>query len=503
MNYEMKKATNIELLENCLGGLRLTSQMVYDRLKQLKNSVIDQALIEKGDAYLSKTMARMNRMKTIYDNFTDQINSNSDTYLNNIRSIYDEAKSEFVSLQNEQSPSRLLEKNDEFIKNENSRKTQASSLYNLFAKQLKEICSNYLNEINNIEVEEEKDLNELKEDIKSVKNGLEITKKAVDKNCSIPAITPSFVFQGNKESKGFTIELISHYNGCRLYKEFIKERKEHLPTIYIDRDNKNEESIVKYMNNDRSLLSDIDKMETDKKVELLKDLDWFELPIKNDYISRLYYGEDNEMMDTWREHRLILVNNNYSKEFNDLLQKNNLIDSIYQSQSLRNIKYNRHSHSFFINFDLQYQKLVESYLMHDRHFVKDDLTKTYSSVQYKRVECEFRWLGLPLTVDELMSLKMIFYNPMFKSISRIINLDRYDRQLQEWVGYQYDWKIIYRASEHNFSAESFHRYCDDKGPTLIIFKCIPSWFSSAEYIFGGYTTRSWKAYPETLFKCIL
>ena len=209
------------------------------------------------------------------------------------------------------------------------------------------------------------------------------------------------------------------------------------------------------------------------------------------------------MMDTWREHRLILVNNNYSKEFNDLLQKNNLIDSIYQSQSLRNIKYNRHSHSFFINFDLQYQKLVESYLMHNRHFVKDDLTKTYSSVQYKRVECEFRWLGLPLTVDELMSLKMIFYNPMFKSISRIINLDRYDRQLQEWVGYQYDWKIIYRASEHNFSAESFHRYCDDKGPTLIIFKCIPSWFSSAEYIFGGYTTRSWKAYPETLFKCIL
>ena len=51
-------------------------------------------------------------------------------------------------------------------------------------------------------------------------------------------------------------------------------------------------------------------------------------------------------------------------------------------------------------------------------------------------------------------------------------------------------KLIYRASEHNYTANSFHKCCDDKGPTLIVVK------SSEGWIFGGYTTQSWSG------KCI-
>ena len=46
--------------------------------------------------------------------------------------------------------------------------------------------------------------------------------------------------------------------------------------------------------------------------------------------------------------------------------------------------------------------------------------------------------------------------------------------------------MIYRASEHGYTAKSFHNYCDDKGPTLVIVK------SSRGWIFGGYTTQSWQ-----------
>ena len=61
----------------------------------------------------------------------------------------------------------------------------------------------------------------------------------------------------------------------------------------------------------------------------------------------------------------------------------------------------------------------------------------------------------------------------------------YDDKMREWLGSDYDMKLLYRASEHGYTANSFYEYCDDKGPTLIIIK------SSEGWIFGGYTTQSW------------
>ena len=47
--------------------------------------------------------------------------------------------------------------------------------------------------------------------------------------------------------------------------------------------------------------------------------------------------------------------------------------------------------------------------------------------------------------------------------------------------------LLYRGSEHNFSAKDFHSLCDDKGATLTIIA------SNHGNIFGGYTSKSWKS----------
>ena len=65
-----------------------------------------------------------------------------------------------------------------------------------------------------------------------------------------------------------------------------------------------------------------------------------------------------------------------------------------------------------------------------------------------------------------------------------IIIHKYDKYLIEWFDH-YSWKLIYRASEHNYTAESFHKHCNDIGPTLIMIKSTNGW------IFGGYTTQSW------------
>ena len=61
---------------------------------------------------------------------------------------------------------------------------------------------------------------------------------------------------------------------------------------------------------------------------------------------------------------------------------------------------------------------------------------------------------------------------------------KYDSYLREWAG-DYKWKLLYRASENGYTAQSFHECCNDKGPTLIVIK------SSGGWIFGGYTSQSW------------
>ena len=68
--------------------------------------------------------------------------------------------------------------------------------------------------------------------------------------------------------------------------------------------------------------------------------------------------------------------------------------------------------------------------------------------------------------------------------TRIVGCE-YDDILSDWLGSESEWKLAFRASDHHYRAIYFHKYCDDKGPTLIVIK------SSGGWIFGGYTTQSW------------
>ena len=48
-----------------------------------------------------------------------------------------------------------------------------------------------------------------------------------------------------------------------------------------------------------------------------------------------------------------------------------------------------------------------------------------------------------------------------------------------------DTQLLFRGSEHNFAAAEFHKYCDNKGPTITII------YNEHNRIFGGYVTKSW------------
>ena len=89
-----------------------------------------------------------------------------------------------------------------------------------------------------------------------------------------------------------------------------------------------------------------------------------------------------------------------------------------------------------------------------------------------------------------------FKNPSSLLLNTQIVDKKYDPKLREWLGRMKKWKLIYRASEYGYTPESFHQYCDNKGPTLVVIKSTDGW------IFGGYTTQSWSGcicYYITIF----
>jgi len=66
--------------------------------------------------------------------------------------------------------------------------------------------------------------------------------------------------------------------------------------------------------------------------------------------------------------------------------------------------------------------------------------------------------------------------------SVLIETEEQLQLVKQWLGYDCTLKLIFRGSKNGFTGPKFHFLCDNKGPTLSVFK------SDKGYIFGGFTS---------------
>ena len=66
----------------------------------------------------------------------------------------------------------------------------------------------------------------------------------------------------------------------------------------------------------------------------------------------------------------------------------------------------------------------------------------------------------------------------------IIKKGTHQSTLQSWLPPNATCSLLYRSSTDGNASADFHRCCNNRGPTLVLIKV-------EEYIFGGYTSRSW------------
>lgn len=69
-------------------------------------------------------------------------------------------------------------------------------------------------------------------------------------------------------------------------------------------------------------------------------------------------------------------------------------------------------------------------------------------------------------------------------LSKIITNEDHGFTVLSWLPPCASCTLLFRARIDGKTAADFHRYCDNKEPTLIVIQ-------SGEYIFGGYTSKSW------------
>ena len=83
-------------------------------------------------------------------------------------------------------------------------------------------------------------------------------------------------------------------------------------------------------------------------------------------------------------------------------------------------------------------------------------------------------------------------NNNFINSSSIIKDYSYNNYLIKWIEEEINKKfikfeLIFRMSENGTNSEDFHKYCDNRGPTLTLIK------TTNNKIFGGFTPLSWKS----------
>ena len=299
-------------------------------------------------------------------------------------------------------------------------------------------------------------------EVNEVKNELEKASKNVDMNGSKVYVL------GDQSEHEVSNELVKNHQGSLLNVNMIDlDSRNGKNGVEIDFQFKYMNEIVKYMKNEY----DISELNGVTFIEFCRELMEMNIPFRMDIMNRLCNGY-NEYGVGWKN-RCVVVNENECKMIFDNMK-----------WRLSELKYNVETDRIECMIDGKYKPIIQCFTDYLQDKSKGDELR--SVIDRKLLNSFNDEHPLDMDNKDVQDFFYPIYSPFLKE--SIINEGEYDSYLREWLGNDYKWKLLYRASEHEYSAKSFHECCDDKGPTLVIIK------SSGGWIFGGYTTQSWSRY---------
>ena len=295
-------------------------------------------------------------------------------------------------------------------------------------------------------------------EVNEVKNELEKASEKVDMNGS-----KNYALSDGQK-KEILNELVKNHQESLLNVNLIDiDSRNDKNEVEIDFRFKYLDEIVRYMGNEYDIV-ELNGIEFD---EFCGELMEMRILFRMDIMERLCNGF-NEYGVGWKD-RCVVVNGSEYKMIVDCMK-----------WKLSQLKYNKETDEIECMIDGKYETIIQSF----SNYLQDNsrADELRSVIDRKLLNSFLDVYPLDMVNKDVQDFFYPIYSPFLKE--SIISEEKYDSYLKEWVG-DYKWRLLYRASEHGYRAESFHDYCDNKGSTLVVIK------SSGGWIFGGYTTRSW------------
>ena len=208
--------------------------------------------------------------------------------------------------------------------------------------------------------------------------------------------------------------------------------------------------MVKYMKNE----NDLYELNSVKFDEFCRELIEMRIPFRMDIMNRLY-NDFNEYGVGWKKRCLMVNGTEYRMK-----------KYVKKEWRLNELQYMNEIERIDCEIDNRYESIIRSF----SNFLQDksNADEICCKIDRKLLNSFLNEYTLNMSNRDVK----LFLYPIYSSFLKesIINKKQYDRYLKDWLGNEYKWKLLYRASEHDYTGESFHEYCDDKGPTLVIIK---------------------------------
>ncbi|KAK8793408.1 hypothetical protein WA158_004767 [Blastocystis sp. Blastoise] len=177
----------------------------------------------------------------------------------------------------------------------------------------------------------------------------------------------------------------------------------------------------------------------------------------------------------------LIINGNKSDIIKEYLIKNGLWNNYVKNYNNRFIDYKPVDDSLYMNKHYEYIEYITQYINNGYIDIEED---KISDINKELLEKEM----VELFGDKGREAAKEAMIPGWFKQSTIID-EELERSLVNWLGKEKKWKLLFRASEHDYLASEFHKYCDNKGETVTIIKHIGH--NNHINIFGGYTDQSW------------
>ncbi|KAK8797553.1 hypothetical protein WA158_005899 [Blastocystis sp. Blastoise] len=178
------------------------------------------------------------------------------------------------------------------------------------------------------------------------------------------------------------------------------------------------------------------------------------------------------------------INGKKDDTIKNYLMKNNLWEDYIMKYKNGYVDYDYINDIRSMYMSYKYMKYINEYMENCCLDIKEEEIKNIDiSLLENEMYSVFGEQGREAANRNMMGNLTVFID------SKVIEKKCFETPLVNWLGKEKKWKLLFRASEHNYLTSEFHKYCDNKGETVTIIKHIGK--NNHINIFGGYTDQNW------------